>query len=242
MLGEVIICSEVILNFIASLPQALPPWSPTSRLFSFSVKPEAGFPPLIHSLAQSRNSNTALGNGDRKAGSWGASAWDPFFFSRSDCVFRPKPRIAHQSQKLITRPQRSVLLERDLTLGPWVPAYLEAAREMSPLSCEAPLAALDPRISALICRLQRRREPALLQLSRRRLRRPGFCRDQMLQPQGLALLALAHDYSHVCQTSSPALAILGSWLAADNTFKHAVAIYWPYKLILVGVQLIEIKA
>ena len=37
-------------------------------------------------------------------------------------------------------------------------------------------------------------------------------------------------------------AILGSWLAADNTFEHAVAIYWPYKLILVGVQLIEIKA
>lgn len=37
-------------------------------------------------------------------------------------------------------------------------------------------------------------------------------------------------------------ASLGSWLAADNTFKHAVAIYWPYKLILVGVQLIEIKA
>lgn len=41
---------------------------------------------------------------------------------------------------------------------------------------------------------------------------------------------------------APCSAILGSWLAADNTFKHAVAIYWPYKLILVGVQLIEIKA
>lgn len=37
-------------------------------------------------------------------------------------------------------------------------------------------------------------------------------------------------------------AMCGFWLAADNTFKHAVAIYWPYKLILVGVQLIEIKA
>lgn len=41
---------------------------------------------------------------------------------------------------------------------------------------------------------------------------------------------------------APCSAILGSWLVADNTFKHAVAIYWPYKLILVGVQLIEIKA
>lgn len=41
---------------------------------------------------------------------------------------------------------------------------------------------------------------------------------------------------------APCSAILGSWLAADHTFKHAVAIYWPYKLILVGVQLIEIKA
>lgn len=41
---------------------------------------------------------------------------------------------------------------------------------------------------------------------------------------------------------APCSAVLGSWLAADNTFKHAVAIYWPYKLILVGVQLIEIKA
>ena len=41
---------------------------------------------------------------------------------------------------------------------------------------------------------------------------------------------------------APRSAILGSWLAADNTFEHAVAIYWPYKLILVGVQLIEIKA
>lgn len=41
---------------------------------------------------------------------------------------------------------------------------------------------------------------------------------------------------------APCFAILGSWFAAYHTLKHAVAIYWPYKLILVGVQLIEIKA
>jgi hypothetical protein len=40
---------------------------------------------------------------------------------------------------------------------------------------------------------------------------------------------------------APCSAIFGSWHGADNTFKHAVAIYWPYKLILLGVQLIEIK-
>lgn len=46
----------------------------------------------------------------------------------------------------------------------------------------------------------------------------------------------------ICARHALCSAIFGSWLGADDTFKHAVAIYWPYKLILVGVQLIEIKA
>lgn len=64
----------------------------------------------------------------------------------------------------------------------------------------------------------------------------------MFRLRGLALLSPRDDYSRLRQTSCPCSAILGSWLAADNAFTHAVAIYWPYKLILVGVQLIEIKA
>lgn len=145
---------------------------------------------------------------------------------------RPRPGAAHWSPDLITRPRG------DLTEA----GACRCQRSIS-LRCEPPAGRRAPRGQRFASPGSQRRGEACpaLPLTGPSVS-PGSSEPRCSNP-GAWHCFLSDMIAPICARQlAPRSAILGSWLAADNTFKHAVAIYWPYKLILVGVQLIEIKA
>lgn len=145
----------------------------------------------------------------------------------------------------LVTPALSIFLGRDGSSAFPVGYALAAARGMARWPGEPPLAARNPETGALIVEVPREdRKPCLPELSCRASPWPlspalpeTRCSDRRGRHRFLPKLIAPICTRHLALCS----AVRGSWLGADNTFKHAVAIYWPYKLILVGVQLIEIK-
>lgn len=204
--------------------QTLPPWPPASRR-------------LPVSSAAARGAGVQ-GDGAGRAASEAASPQDAAFLAE------PSPLSQAQAWggSLVPRPHHTAPASC-LPGGDLAEAGACRCQRSISLRCEPPAGRRAPRGQRFASPGSQRRGEACpaLPLTGPSVS-PGSSEPRCSNP-GAWHCFLSDMIAPICARQlAPRSAILGSWLAADNTFKHAVAIYWPYKLILVGVQLIEIKA